>query len=320
MGPTSPLPQWPLLPLSMPYAEEAQRARATMPNDVKAGEPAFRTWFDEMATHTGIDKNPDDPRHQYDYRAAFKANVFPQMDPSDLRYHWPSQFKAPGHPNRFVEGIDTITGQPGAPRRSRFIPVSEVLRERQSSLNPPGQSGVSAAPSFLSRMTPSNAAWQAAFETVPLPAAIRGVPGGLARSLPSQKGQMNLKKAIQALGARVMSPDEYRGATAGTRSTAGIGLGRARSQIVPVEQRIVGPDGQRLEDPAYLYEYAKEWYRAAAMRAHPDRGGTEKAMKAVNDAFTFIEKHSEEGAAARAASIRAAAELQRAINPRFFQR
>jgi len=30
----------------------------------------------------------------------------------NLSPHWPSQFKLPQHPNRFVDGIDTITGQP----------------------------------------------------------------------------------------------------------------------------------------------------------------------------------------------------------------
>lgn len=192
-----------------------------------------------------------------------------------------------------------------APTR-RFIPAAEVLRERQSSLNPPaGQSGMPAAPSFLSQLMPSRAAWQAALDTAPFPGAARKY-GKLAHSLPSQKGRLNLKQAIEALGGRVMSVSEYFGARQGSRAAQPIGL--ERQQYIPVTQRIVGPGGQRLEDPAYLYEYAKEWYRQAAMRAHPDKGGTEDAMKAVNAAWAFIEKHHGSEA------------VRAALNPQFFAR
>ena len=75
-------------------------------------EAAFQDWYRAWSRITGVNPNPDDPRHFYDNRAAFRAGAIPQIDPTDGRYHWPSQFKAPGHPNRFVGGIDTITGRP----------------------------------------------------------------------------------------------------------------------------------------------------------------------------------------------------------------
>jgi hypothetical protein len=80
-------------------------------------EAAFQSWYANWAQKTGINPNPDDPLHRYDYRAAYKAGVEPQIDPSDQKYHWDSRFKAPDHPNRFVGGIDTRTGEPapGAP-------------------------------------------------------------------------------------------------------------------------------------------------------------------------------------------------------------
>jgi hypothetical protein len=74
-------------------------------------EGAFNQWYAEKAKLTGLDLNPDDPKHKYDYRAAFSAGAEPQLDLSDGQYHWPSQFKAPDHPNRFVNGLDTITGE-----------------------------------------------------------------------------------------------------------------------------------------------------------------------------------------------------------------
>ncbi len=75
-------------------------------------EGEFQSWYQAHASRLGLNPNPDDPRHQYDYRAAFQAGASPGADG-----HWPSQFKAPGHPNRYVNGVDTITGkfaQPGS--------------------------------------------------------------------------------------------------------------------------------------------------------------------------------------------------------------
>lgn len=73
-------------------------------------EKAFQGWYADVAGRTGLNPNPDDPQHFYDYRAAYKSGAMP-----DAAGHWPSQFKLPEHPNRFVDGIDTITGQPAAP-------------------------------------------------------------------------------------------------------------------------------------------------------------------------------------------------------------
>ncbi len=70
-------------------------------------EQAFRAWYSSHAAKLGLNPNPDDPRHHYDYRAAYRAGASP-----DKKGHWPSQFKAPDHPNRYVDGIDTITGLP----------------------------------------------------------------------------------------------------------------------------------------------------------------------------------------------------------------
>lgn len=69
-------------------------------------EVAFQKWYAGHASTLGINPNPDDPQHKYDYRAAYKAGAIP-----DASGHWPSQFKAPDHPNRYVNGVDTITGQ-----------------------------------------------------------------------------------------------------------------------------------------------------------------------------------------------------------------
>ena len=74
-------------------------------------ETGFRDWYAAQAKRWNLSADPDDPRHQYDYRAAYRAGATP-----DQSGHWPSQYKRQGHPNRFVEidGVltDTITGKP----------------------------------------------------------------------------------------------------------------------------------------------------------------------------------------------------------------
>ena len=67
----------------------------------------FRDWYDLIKTLNRLSDDPYDLRHQYDYRAAYESGARP-----DSGGHLPSAFKAIGHPTRFVEGIDTATGEP----------------------------------------------------------------------------------------------------------------------------------------------------------------------------------------------------------------
>jgi hypothetical protein len=77
-------------------------------------EDEFLRWYQSMAATQGLDLNPDDPRHLYDWRGAWKAG---NRTPSSGG-HWPSRFKAETHPNRYVDGLDTKTGKRrGTPNR-----------------------------------------------------------------------------------------------------------------------------------------------------------------------------------------------------------
>ncbi len=69
-------------------------------------EALFQRWYKKIAKRTGLNPDPDAPEHKYDYRGAFLAGEGP-----DETGHWPSQFKDYDHPNRYVDGVDTITGQ-----------------------------------------------------------------------------------------------------------------------------------------------------------------------------------------------------------------
>lgn len=73
-------------------------------------EPQFQDWYAGHAQNLGLNPDPDDPLHFYDYRAAFRAGAAP-----DETGHWPSQFKREGHPRLILDGVDTRTGQPTTP-------------------------------------------------------------------------------------------------------------------------------------------------------------------------------------------------------------
>jgi hypothetical protein len=68
-------------------------------------EMQFQEWYKGHATKWGLNKDPDDVGHKYDYRGAYLEGEEP-----DSEGHWSSKFKDPDHPNRFVDGVDTITG------------------------------------------------------------------------------------------------------------------------------------------------------------------------------------------------------------------
>ena len=60
-------------------------------------EPEFLDWYSRLAEKANINPDPDDPRHYYDYRAAYEAGA-----DLDERRHLPSEFKHDLHPNRYI--------------------------------------------------------------------------------------------------------------------------------------------------------------------------------------------------------------------------
>lgn len=109
-----------------------------------SNEAEFQSWYATIAQKQGLNPNPDDPQHHYDYRAAFRAGAMP-----DATGHWPSVFKDDQHPNLIVDGVNTKTGQrvapSSAPATSRPIPYpqpdrtafSDLLKSFESSKSDP---------------------------------------------------------------------------------------------------------------------------------------------------------------------------------------
>ena len=61
----------------------------------------FSHWYSNIAEKSNLSSDPDDPRHYYDYRAAYESGAG-----LDERKHLPSEFKHDLHPNRFIIGKD----------------------------------------------------------------------------------------------------------------------------------------------------------------------------------------------------------------------
>ena len=57
----------------------------------------FLDWYSGVAERANLSPDPDDPRHYYDYRSAYKAGA-----KLDERKHLPSEFKHDLHPNRYI--------------------------------------------------------------------------------------------------------------------------------------------------------------------------------------------------------------------------
>lgn len=71
-------------------------------------EKGFQKYYKDWASREGMNPDPDDPNHFYDYRAAYNSGI-PAPGPKE---HWPSTFKKEGHPRMVVDGRNTKTNEP----------------------------------------------------------------------------------------------------------------------------------------------------------------------------------------------------------------
>jgi hypothetical protein len=111
------------------FAQGLAAARGTI-NDTtdSVANSGFDKWYADWAKKNGLDPNPDDPQHFYDYRAAYRSGAKP-----DKTGHWPSEFKKSGHPREFLpigkDGamVDTKTGKPVAAPQQKDRGVLDYL-------------------------------------------------------------------------------------------------------------------------------------------------------------------------------------------------
>lgn len=155
---TSPLSQLPVEDLAAQnkarWAQEKQQEQywnqvATQPTPFSSfssfqqtpsvNEQKFQDWYAGYADKLGLNPNPDDPQHFYDYRKAYAAGATP-----DATGHWPSDFKTEGHPRMIVNGQLTKTPtskvdivdlyQELNPDRSSIDFINQQEQERQQGL------------------------------------------------------------------------------------------------------------------------------------------------------------------------------------------
>jgi hypothetical protein len=69
----------------------------------KFDEAAFQQWFAPTAKQLRISPNADDPESYYNYRDFYKAmKAGKYRSPTEPGQHWPSEFKDPNHPRRYL--------------------------------------------------------------------------------------------------------------------------------------------------------------------------------------------------------------------------
>lgn len=105
----------------------------------KREEEAFRTDYSMVAARKGLDPNPDNPEHGYDYRGAWKdtpstskgpvANK-PNFGPDEKSGHWPSKHKTKSNPRRVINGTDTKTGRGVGPTKDAIYEDSDWGRKK----------------------------------------------------------------------------------------------------------------------------------------------------------------------------------------------
>ena len=65
-------------------------------------ESDFLDWYTKNAKKTGLSLEQDDPRHYYDYRAAYEAGAEPTYNKELGKWKWPSSFKHDLHKDRYI--------------------------------------------------------------------------------------------------------------------------------------------------------------------------------------------------------------------------
>jgi hypothetical protein len=92
-------------------------------------------WFSEFQQRFG--EEPDLNTPDYNYRAAWAAGARPDVrDPGDNLLHWDSRYKGESHPNRFVNGVDTISGL-AAPDERGFQPPPSAFEAAAARVRAP---------------------------------------------------------------------------------------------------------------------------------------------------------------------------------------
>jgi len=91
-------------------------------------DPQFMDWYAPLSAKLGIDPNPDDPEHHYDYRAFYDAMKRGEaVSPDKQGGHFPSTFKTEGHPRTYLD--DPTTGKVFDTRSTEYVGGGQVPQQ-----------------------------------------------------------------------------------------------------------------------------------------------------------------------------------------------
>lgn len=90
----------------------------TAPKSKSFDEGAFRNWYGGVSKKLGINPDPDDPEHHYDYRAFYQDVQAGRVKSPDHGGHFISAYKTAGHPREYLADskgnvFSTVTGKYG---------------------------------------------------------------------------------------------------------------------------------------------------------------------------------------------------------------
>ena len=199
-----------------------KRAGKTATQDAgEFDEQKFQSWYGDWADRAGIDPDPDNPLHNYDYRAAFKAGAEPSISKEDGRYHWPSQFKEDDHPNRFVDGVDTKTGRSISAQAPSALPPRNSVMGRSGGKRITGRISMTGRPGRTlyedgstedDPYTPTNNAGRAAWQDAMGPAGRQRFVAGIESRRPMVEAAgraLNTQPPEQEPVGTPMNPKRY---------------------------------------------------------------------------------------------------------------
>ena len=101
-------------------------------------EKRFQEWYRQWVIRLWergqqLNPNPDDPRHQYDYRKAYLLDLKPEWTPEHQQYRWPDTGKQPG----YIEKPSSKPGEIQGPEEGSMANGKEEIAH--GGVCPPGQ-------------------------------------------------------------------------------------------------------------------------------------------------------------------------------------
>jgi hypothetical protein len=135
------MPNWDRLTFDLPDLQTQQQVQLSPEEELVFQKWITQLpWYEQFKLKYGEPPNLNDP--MYDYRAAWKAGVTPQINPSDNMYHWSDfagnkMLKSPNHPTAWMEYFMNQFGGLNPDTLSEFDPRVLAYKRAWQNKYPP---------------------------------------------------------------------------------------------------------------------------------------------------------------------------------------